>query len=154
MGINILTNYLSRSQVRDYLAYILENGTNDIVESPDYVHTTEPMPIRIGSSINSVKQFHVDKNEQNPVNLTQGGVVLSSNDDKPNIPADTEVVGIFYMSRYGKDYDGSSDSIDDVTHFGDIGDVTWIRASRWDDLRLGTASSGTNYRLFVFWKAV
>lgn len=153
MEINLLSSYLSRSQIREYLAYILEYGVDDIVESPDSVYATDPVPIRIGSSINSIKIFHVAKRLKDMYWLTQVSIALSLDDVKPNMPDDSSYVGIFYMSKYGRDYNGEPDLISGKEMQGDIGDVVWFDALEWDELQLGKTSDGTNYRLFVFWNA-
>lgn len=153
MEINLLSNYLSRSQIREYLAYILEHGTDDIIESPDSVYATDPLPVRIGSSINSIKLFHVVKRLKDLYWLTQVGIDLSSLDNKPDMPDGSSYVGIFYMSKYGRDYSGEPDSISGEQVQGDIGDVVWFDALGWDQLQLGKTSDGSNYRLFVFWNA-
>ena len=152
MGINILANYLSRSQIREYLSYVLEHGTDSIVESPDGVYTAEPMHIRIGSSLNSIKLFHITRHEDDRPKLTQDSVVLVTDDMKPALPEAAEFIGIVYMSKFGRDYGGGQDSISSDTYNGDIGDVVWLDKSDWDSLSLGKTSDGINCRLFVFWK--
>lgn len=147
----LLDNYLSRSQIREYLGYILENGVDQIIESPDQVVVTEPMNIRIGSSINSIKLFHVARHLGEGSWLTQLGLSFVSDDSKPELPADTGVVGIFYMSKHGRDYTGEPDQLGGVSVQGDIGSVTWIPASDWPSTSFGKSTEGTNYRLFVFW---
>lgn len=153
MGINILSNYLSRSQIREYLAYILDNGIDEVIESPDSVYATDPIPVRIGSSIFSVKVFHVAKRLDNESWLTQLAMHFSANDLKPELPADASHVGVFYMSKHGRDYSGAPDLIDGEEVQGDIGDVAWFDARSWDSVDLGKTSTGDNYRLFVFWNA-
>lgn len=152
MGINMLANYLSRSQVREYLAYILEHGTDSIVESPDGVYTVEPMPIRIGSTLNSIKLFRLTRDDDDRPKLTQGSIVLVTDDIKPVLPVDAEFIGIVYMSKFGRDYGGAQDSVSFETYNGDIGDVVWLDKADWDTLSLGKTSDGINCRLFIFWK--
>lgn len=154
MGINMLANYLSRSQIREYLGYILENGTDSIVESPDGVHTTEPLNIRIGSSLNSIKLFHVKRHDDSCPKLAQLEVKLVSDDTKPDMPEESAFVGVIYMSKLGRDYGGDKDFIGDDGYNGDIGDVVWLEAIDWPKLSLGKTIDGVNCRLFVFWKAV
>lgn len=153
MEINILQNYLSRSQVRDYLGYILENGVDGVIESPDSVYATDPIPNRLGSSINSIKIYHVSRHLAEDTWLTQEGLTLSSDDVKPEIISKNSVIGIFYMSRYGKDYKGEKDTICGTNVQGDIGSVVWVDSKDWDSVSLGATTEGTNYRLFVFWRA-
>lgn len=149
----MLIGYLSRSQVRDYLGHILEYGVNGIVESPDSVDATEPVPVRIGSSVNSVKVFHVARGLDKKNWLTQLGVELSSNDEKPELPDGTSIVGVFYMSKLGRDYKADADQLDGDNIKGDIGDVVWFSADAWDSAALSRTSDGINHRLFVFWKS-
>lgn len=153
MGINILKNYLSRGQVREYLNYIMDDGVDEIIESPDSVSATDPLPIRIGSSINSIKIFHVARLKGEEFWLTQVGINLSINDTKPDIPEGTSCVGIFYMSKNGRDYSGDPDSLNGTKVQGDIGDVVWFDVDTWESVTLGPSSEGANYRLFVFWNA-
>lgn len=149
-----LDNYISRSQVREYLQYILDSGTSDIVESPDGVHFVEPVNIRLGSTINSVKLFHLHRQTNFSGQATQGAVYLSSNDTKPEMPTESVGIGIFYMSKFGRDYSGDLDRIGSYEYVGDIGDVVCLDPTDWENLSLGKTSTGINYRLFVFWKAV
>lgn len=153
MGINMLANYLSRSQIREYLSYILENGTDLIVESPDGVHVAEPLNIRIGSSINSINLFHIGRHEDNRTKLTQQRVVFSANDTKPSLSDEALVVGVIYMSKLGRDYSGDRDTLGKDSYNGDIGDVVWFDRASWDEFSLGKTVDGVNCRLFVFWKA-
>lgn len=153
MGINILQNYLSRSQIRDYLGYILENGVDGVIESPDNVYATDPIPDRLGSSINSIKIYHVSRHLAEDAWLTQEGLILSSDDTKPEIISENSIIGIFYMSRHGKDYKGEKDSICGTDVQGDIGSVVWVDSKDWDSVSLGATTEGINYRLFVFWRA-
>jgi hypothetical protein len=149
-----LHNYISRSQVREYLSHIREFGVSEIVESPDGVHAVEPVGIRIGSAINSVKLFHLARYSSNSDLLTQKHVVLVSDNKKPELPDDAVSVGIFYMSKIGRDYSGDADTVKDYSCFGDIGDVICFDASDWDSVSLGDTTDGINYRLFVFWGRV
>lgn len=153
MGINILDNYLSRGQVREYLGYILENGVDEIVESPDNVSATDPLPNRIGSSINSIKIYHVARHLGESFWLTKVGMVFISNDVKPDLPVGTSVIGVFYLSKHGRDYSGAPDQLGPDTVQGDIGTVAWLDSKNWDTAALGESTNGTNYRLFVFWSA-
>lgn len=153
MGINILANYLSRSQIREYLAYILASGLDEIIESPDSVYATDPIPVRIGSSVNSVKIFHVAKRLGDEFWLTQVGMAFPLDDLKPELPDNASYVGVFYMSKHGRDYSGAPDLIDGEELQGDIGDVAWFDVKNWESVELGKTSTGDNYRLFVFWNA-
>lgn len=147
----LLDNYLSRSQIREYLGYILEHGVDDIIESPDGVVITEPMHIRIGSSVNSVKIFHVARHLGEDSWLTQLGISFVSDDSKPELPEGTAIIGVFYMSKNGRDYSGDADMFGQRSVQGDIGSVTWVDAKDWETSSLGKTTSGTNYRMFVFW---
>lgn len=147
----LLDNYLSRGQVREYLGYMLENGVDDIIESPDSVVITDPMNIRIGSSVNSIKIFHVARHLGEDSWLTQVGINLTSDDSKPDLPEETAVIGIFYMSKHGRDYSGEPDALGANSVQGDIGSVTWVSADEWESVSMGKSTEGTNYRLFVFW---
>lgn len=149
-----LDSYISRSQVKEYLSHILENGTKDIVESPDSVHAVEPLGIRIGSTINSVRMYHLSRQTGYQGQTVQGDIVLVSDDTKPELPLGTVAVGIFYMSKSGRDYSSEKDSIGSYSYTGDIGDVVCVDARVWGDVNLSKAEIGLNYRLFVFWKAV
>lgn len=147
----LLDNYLSRSQIREYLDYILKNGVDEIVESPDSVVITDPMNIRIGSSINSVKIFHVARHLGEDSWLTQLGMAFVSDDVKPELPEGTGVIGVFYMSKNGRDYSGKPDFFGENSVQGDIGSVTWLEAKDWESSSLGQTTDGVNCRLFVFW---
>lgn len=151
MSFRYLKNYLSRSQVREYLQYTLENGVGDIKESHDQIGSDSPLGIRFGSAINSIKQFHVERYIDYYV--TETAYVLSSDDSKPELPSDANMVGILYMSK-AKDYVGNPDRLGDQAHDGDIGDTIWFSAEEWDDLVIGKTSEGTNHRFFMFWKVV
>jgi hypothetical protein len=153
MGINMLTDYLSRGQVREYLGYILENGLDDIFESPDSVHASDPLPIRIGSSLNSIKVFHVARHMDEKYWLTQEGITLSSDDTKPELPEYASVVGVVYMSKFDRDYTGDPDNFAGNSIQGDIGCVTWFDAEAWDSAILGKSINGINHRLFIFWRS-
>ena len=148
-----LQSYLSRSQVREYLAYMLDNGTSQIVQSPDNVHTNESLNIRIGSTVNSVKEYHVSRYlGQRTTGLSQGRIVLVADDVKPELEPGTSVVGVIYLSKYSKEYSGAKDNLIESEHNGDIGDVAWTSAANWGSSSFGATSEGTNYRLVVFWK--
>jgi hypothetical protein len=152
MDINFLKSYLSRSQVREYLEYILKNGVQDISEMPDSLYAEAPVQDRIGSSLNSVKIFHVSRQLDADVRLSQSNIKLVSDNSKPDMPDGTVIVGIFYMAKVGRDYGGQPDTLGDESFQGDIGDVAWINASKWNDLKLGETTDGVNARLVVFWE--
>jgi hypothetical protein len=153
MELKTLNYYIARAQVREYLEYILANGVDDISEQPDGVNANAPVAVRLGSTINSVKVFHVARHHDNLYWLTQVGMHFSADDTKPILPADTSVIGIFYMSRYGREYVGSPDVLAGEPMKGDIGSVAWLSVEDWETSTLGEATEGVQYRLFVFWKS-
>lgn len=148
MSFQLLKNYLSRSQIRDYLGYTLENGVDAIVEARDGVHSDEPVEVRFGSTINSIKMFHVERYLGSPLKVL--GYALSENDSKPEMPEGSKVVGIIYMSK-SKDYVGGPDSFGETSHQGDIGDTLWLSSDSWDSVSLSESTDGINYRFFTFW---
>ena len=150
-----LQSYLSRSQVREYLAYILDNGTSEIVQSPDGVHTNESLNIRIGSTVNSIKEYHLGRYlGERTAGLSQGKITLVADDVKPPLEPGTVAVGVIYLSRHGKEYSGDKDNLIESEHNGDIGDVAWTSAANWETSSFGATSEGVNYRLVVFWKGI
>ncbi len=149
MSFRRLNSYLSRSQVREYLEYITRFGTDSIEEAPDSVNSDAPIESRVGSTINSIKEFHVQRDHGNK--LTACSYSLSSNDTLPELPAESSVVGIIYMSK-AKDYSGEVDNLEGESLEADIGDAVWFSAESWPSLKLGATQEGTNHRFFVFWK--
>lgn len=152
MANTILKNYVSRSQVRDYLDYILSNGTDLIKEAPDSTYADAPTELRIGATINSIKEFHVGRFLGGETYIKQNSCVMSSDDHIPSMPENTYISGIFYFSKNGRDYTGGPDKFGDTVHQGDIGDVVWIVNEDWNSLELGKTVEGSNHRLFVFWE--
>lgn len=151
MTLRPLKNYLSRSQIRDFLGYLRENGTSEIVQSPDQTETDAPMPIRIGAALNSIRQFHAERSLSYYIN--ELGYAFCDNNSKPEIPEGTAVIGILYMSKE-RDYSGEPDRIGSATYKGDIGDTIWFEATEWDNFELGETREGVNYRLFAFWRKI
>lgn len=149
MSTYILSNYLSRSQVREFIAYILDNGTANIAEASESTNFDDPVEKRIGAALFSVREFHVDRHD-NTSKLAQLGCELAQGATKPEPPENTKVVGIFYMSK-NKDYSGGVDSYSDRSISGDVGDVVWFPIEELDSLELGEVVDGVNHRLFVFW---
>lgn len=154
MGINKLEGYLSRSQVREYLEYLLDSGASAVIESPDNVSANDPLNIRIGSSLNSLKEFHVSRHTAHGAHLVQAETILMCGSTKPEIPADALCAGVVYLSKYERDYTGEKDLIGVDRYAGDVGDAIYMDISDWNDLLLGVPTTGVNCRLFVFWKAV
>lgn len=148
MSLRSLKNYLSRSQIRDFLGYLRENGASEIVESPDHTGADAPMPIRIGAALNSIREFHVGRDL--PYRVNELGYAFSDNDSKPELPEGSNMVGVLYMSKT-KDYSGDADKLGDESHLGDIGDTIWFEAESWNSFELGETKEGNNYRLFAFW---
>lgn len=151
MSNNILINYLSRSQIKAFLAYILDNGADSIIESPDSTYADEAMAKVIGAAINSIKQYHVERHLNHEVHLTALSYALVSENKLPQKPEGTVITGVVYMSKKGKEYEGAADNFGNTAHVGDSGDALWITNEEWESLSLGETTEGTNYRLFVFW---
>ena len=143
---------MSRSQTKEYLSYLIENGISDIVEAPDHISYEEPVATRIGATVNSVKEFHVDRFAENRVEYTTLGYNFLKDESKPKIPEGTTRVGIFYFSKK-TEYSSTPDVLRSDEHVGDIGDVIWFDANLWEDFTLGKCTDGNNYRLFAFWGA-
>lgn len=154
MTVNVLTGYLSRSQIKEYLNYILQNGADSIVEAPDSVYSDSPMSMRVGSAINSIKQFHVERLADYKYQLTQQKCILIDDNTKPDAPEGAIMVGVFYMSKAGSDYTSEADMYGDRAVFGTIGDIAWVPADEWKYVTLSPALTGVGYRLIVFWTSV
>lgn len=146
-----LTGYLSRSQVRKYLEFILENGAESIIEAPDGLYDDAPMAERIGSAISSVKQFHISRSIDDLPNLVQLGCSLVKNSETIDIPAEALVIGIFYMSKKNYDYVGAIDHLPGGDYSGDVGDVIWLPNNSIKTIGFSAPDSGDIYRLVVFW---
>ena len=153
MSFDKLDGYVSRGTIREFLEYLLANGTDQVKEAPDQIPSDQPVELRIGSVVNSIKEFHVDRAESftgTRGKLTTLGYSLVVDDETPELPRGTRTVGIFYMTKK-TDYVGDPDVVGSSKHQGNIGDVIWFSAAHWKDLELGKSTEGNNYRLFVFW---
>lgn len=151
MSFRSLKNYLSRSQIREFLEHLKENGVADVIQSPDQTDSSEPIGVRIGSALNSIRQFHAERYIDYYIN--EGSYAFCDDDVKPELPPGTAMVGIVYMSKE-RDYSAEADKLGDVQYKGDIGDIAWFEASEWDQFTLGKTQEGINYRLFAFWGKV
>lgn len=151
MFTNFLKGYLSRAQIREYLGFVLESGADSIIETPDGTYLDDPVAERAGAAISSVKEFHLQRSLGELPKLSQGGCVLISEGGAPSAPQGAVVVGVFYMSKLGRDYNGEPDTYLGENFQGDIGDVCWVTSSDWKDVVLAGADSGVNHRLVVFW---
>jgi len=153
MSLDKLDSYVARGTIREFLEYLLANGTNEIAEAPDHIAGTDPTQLRIGSVVNSIKEFHVDRADNFTGvrgKLTTLGYSFVVDDEIPELPTGTRTVGIFYMTKK-TDYVGGPDVVGSSKHQGNIGDVIWFNSKHWEHLELGKSTEGTNYRLFAFW---
>lgn len=148
-----IEGYLSRAQVRIFMEFILKEGTESIVETRDGLYnnaaSTEQM---LAGAISSVKEFHMSRflyektsNLMMPSSLRQITCTLTSDDSKPELPEGTLVVGIFYMSKLGRDFTASAG------YKGDVGDVFLALSEEYDSLDFSTTETGVNNRLVVSW---
>ncbi len=147
MSLNILKDYISRRQMADYLEYVLQAGTAEVVDQGDGVHSSEPVSIRLGSTITSVKDFHVMR--LNPdANLRLYSANLISENTRPALPDGCTYVGIFYLLK-GAPSDLLKLGSDALMPVG--GDVLWMKAEDYDSLVLGDQGIENFGRLVVFW---
>lgn len=156
MSKNLLPNYLSRAQIRDFLSYIIENGTDQIEEAPDSTTHDDPMSVQLGAAINSIKLFHVERklndgSDGDKKRLKQLQCVYVEDGIKPEAPDNFKSVGVFYMSKK-IEHKGEADSFADFEHVGDIGDVVWMDSSEWGAMSPGASGDQPNRRLYVFWE--
>lgn len=148
MNAGFLEGYLSRAQVRSYMEFIQESGVEAIVETRDGLYSDQAnIGQMCAGAISSVKEFHISRffSGENPKGIKQIKCVLVSDDSKPEVPENTSVIGIFYMSKLNRDFT----AVDGYK--GDVGDVLTLNPGDYAEHDFATTRTGTNNQLIVFW---
>lgn len=143
-----LPGYLSRAQIRTYLEFIQNNGTEAVIETRDGLyHDSADIAQMCAGAISSVKEFHLTRffGGVIPVKMKQLKCELVSDGTKPDVPEGSRAVGIFYMSKLNKDFTAAED------YKGNVGDVLVLDLEAYDDYNFDVAQTGTNNQLTVFW---
>lgn len=153
MSTGYIEGYLSRAQVRAFMEILNEEGTESIVETRDGLYGDDASTNQmLAGAISSIKEFHLTRflygktsNLLSSNSLRQITCTLISGDSKPELPEDSLVVGIFYMSKLGRDFTAIAG------YKGDVGDVLLTVSDEYDSLDFSTTETGVNNRLVVFW---
>lgn len=151
MSVKLLENYISKSQCTKYLTYILENGTSDISEAPEgssleFASTAE----LIGAAIKSAREFHVERHLGRKLQLISHALVKNSN--TIDVPEGCTAIGFTYLTKLGRDYEGSEDNWTDFSIAPAYGDVVWFNVEELESYSPGEVSTGTSYKIVTFWK--
>ncbi len=147
MALNILKDYLSRKQMSTYFEYVEKFGLSNVLDQGDGAHYGDPVDVRLGSTISSVKDYHVMRlNPKAKLKLHSGDLIKGSS--KPALPIDAEYVGIFYL---GKSSEENLLAVGPQSASLVGGDVVWMTASDYELLMFGNQDNDRAGRLVVFW---